>query len=73
MSVPVKNIHNWDECDSHPTDAHENNGDSSLNAVHYEQTPERLKLMAKHEAVKEHKEEELNKDSREDVRLQVKF
>lgn len=36
----------------HPSGAHANNSDCSVNTVHYKPNPDRLEKMAKHEAVK---------------------
>lgn len=66
-NAPEEVVHNKDERISYLFGTKANKNDSSVNAVHYKPTPNRLVQMTKHEAVKERDQESLEKDWFEDV------
>lgn len=64
--------HIKDKCSSY-AQGEKNTNDKSINALNYNSTPNWLKLMAEHKAVKEKVEETLRKDCQEDGLLPAKF
>lgn len=60
--APAEIVHIKHERFSYRSGAHRNTVDSSVNDVHYNQTPDLLDGMGKHESIGENDDEELNND-----------